>query len=115
MLLWIGIVSELLLAIRLAGEGTEFWAGRFQEDYEKEVCGRYLAMEANLRDAVTMWRKLACAGEEDVSVEDEIEGVLQEWRESYEVELEDCEGVRLHRERNRDLDPDYPNWVVRYE
>jgi hypothetical protein len=115
MLLWIGIVSKLLLAIRLTGDGAEFWAERFQEDYEKEVCGRYQAMEANLQSAVAMWRKLGCAGEEALRVEEELAEHMKEWREQYTVELENCHGVRLHRERNRDLDPDYPNWVVRYE
>jgi hypothetical protein len=116
MLLWIGIVSQLLLGVRLVGEGAGFWAGAFGEDYEKEVCGRYLAMEANLNDAVATWRKLGCAGEDEVLVEEEVEEVLGEWRERYrDVDVERCKGVRLHRERNPDLDEDYPNWVVRYE
>jgi hypothetical protein len=116
MLLWIGIVSQLLLGVRLVGEGAEFWAGAFRGDYEREVCGRYQALEANLRSAVALWRKLGCAGEEEALVEEEVEDFLGEWRQRYQaVDLESCESVRLHRERNPALDEDYPNWVVRYE
>jgi hypothetical protein len=116
MLLWIGIVSQLLLGVRLVGEGAEFWAGAFREDYAREVCGRYQALEANLRSAVALWRKIGCAGEEEALVEEEVEDFLGEWRQRYQaVDLERCEGVRLHRERNPELDEDYPNWVVRYE
>lgn len=116
MLLWIGIVSQLLLGVRLVGEGAEFWAGAFRGDYEREVCGRYQALEANLRSAVALWRKIGCAGEEEALVEEEVEDFLGEWRQRYQaVDLERCEGVRLHRERNPELDEDYPNWVVRYE
>lgn len=116
MLLWIGIVSQLLLGVRLVGEGAEFWAGAFRGDYEREVCGRYQALEANLRSAVALWRKIGCAGEEEALVEEEVDDFLGEWRQSYQaVDLERCEGVRLHRERNPELDEDYPNWVVRYE
>ena len=116
MLLWIGIVSQLLLGVRLVGEGAEFWAGAFQEDYEREVCGRYQALEANMKSAVALWRKMGCAGEDELTVEEDIENFLGEWRERYgDVDLESCKGVRLHRERNAELDTDYPNWVVRYE
>ena len=116
MLLWIGIVSQLLLGVRLVGEGAEFWAGTFRGDYEREVCGRYQALEANLKSAVTLWRKMGCAGEDEVPVEEDVDDFLGEWRERYgDVDLESCEGVRLHRERNAELDGDYPNWVVRYE
>lgn len=115
-LLWIGIVSQLLLGVRLVGEGAEFWAGAFRGDYEREVCGRYQALEANMRSAVTLWRKMGCAGDGEEPVEEEIEDFLGEWRGRYgDVDLERCEGVRLHRERNAELDADYPNWVVRYE
>ncbi|WP_141732476.1 hypothetical protein [Oligoflexus tunisiensis] len=121
LILWIGIVGQLLLGIRLVGEASGMWAEAFRVDYELMVCGRYQAMAANLRDAVTTWRKLGCAGEEDLPAEEEVETVLLEWREHYGGrDLEDCgdDGpmrVRLHRERNPDLDEDYPNWVVRYE
>ncbi len=117
LLLWIGIVSQLLWGVQLVGEGAEFWKEAFQKDYEREVCGRYQAFAANLKDAVTTWRKMGCAVEDDEGlVEAEVESVLVDWRERYgEVELERCEGIRLHREGNAALDEDYPNWVVRYE
>lgn len=116
LLLWIGIVSQLLWSIQLVGEGAEFWSTSFQKDYEREVCGRYQAMEANLKDAVTTWRKMGCAEEDEGLVEADVDGVLMDWRELYgDVDLENCEGVRLHREGNPALDEDYPNWVVRYE
>lgn len=115
-LLWIGVVSQLVWGIQLVGEGARFWSEAFKGDHEREICGRYRAMEANLRDAVTTWRKLGCAGEEELLVEEELEEVLMEWQEKYAgMDLENCEGVRLHRERNPDLDEDYPNWVLRYE
>jgi hypothetical protein len=116
MLLWIGIVSQLLLGVRLVGDGAEYWAGAFRVDYEREVCGRYQALEANMRSAVALWRKMGCAGDGEEPVEEEVEDFLEEWRGKYgDVDLESCERVRLHRERNAELDEDYPNWVVRYE
>ncbi len=116
MLPWIGIVSLLLLGVRLVGEAGEFWRDAFRNDYEREVCGRFQAMEANIRGAVAIWRKMGCAGEDEVWAEEEIGEVLEEWRGRYvDVDLESCEGVRLHREKNSDLDDEYPNWVVRYE
>ncbi len=117
LLLWMGIVSQLLWGVQLVGEGAEFWKEAFQKDYEREVCGRYQAFAANLKDAVTTWRKMGCASEDDEGlVEADVESVLMDWRERYgEVDLEKCEGIRLHREGNAALDEDYPNWVVRYE
>lgn len=116
LLLWIGLVSQLMWGIQLVGEGAEFWKESFHRDYEREVCGRFRAMEANLHDAVTTWRKVGCAGEDDVLVEADVEAVLMEWRERYgAVDLDNCAGVRLHREANPALDEDYPNWVLRYE
>lgn len=121
LLLWIGIVSQLLLGIRLVGDATGMWAEAFRRDYELAVCGRYRAMAANLRDAVTTWRKSGCAGEDEVDVETEVEDYLLAWKEHYgDWDHDSCgvEGplrVKLHRERNPDLESDYPNWVVRYE
>jgi hypothetical protein len=116
MLLWIGIVSQLLQGVRLVGEGAEFWAGAFRRDYEREVCGRYQALDKNFRSAVALWRKMGCAGEDELPVEEDVEDFLGEWRGRYrDMDLESCDGVRLHRERNADLDEDYPNWAVRYE
>jgi hypothetical protein len=120
-ILWIGIVGQLLLGIRLVGEATAMWAQAFEADYELMVCGRYQAMAANMRSAVTTWRKMDCAGEEDPPVAEEVEALLQDWSEHLgNRNWEGCgqDGplrVRLHRERNPNLDADYPNWVMRYE
>ncbi|HYX31833.1 MAG TPA: hypothetical protein VE954_01875 [Oligoflexus sp.] len=121
LLIWIGVVTQLLLGIRLVGKATDLWAEAFQADYAMAVCGRYQAMAANLRSAVATWRKLGCAEGEDVPVDLEVETVLMDWKEFYvDQNMESCalDGplrVKLHRERNPDLDADYPNWVVRYE
>jgi hypothetical protein len=121
LLLWIGIVAQLLLGIRLVGEASGMWAEAFHRDYDLAVCGRYRAMAANLRDAVATWRKSACAGEDEVDVENEVEDYLLAWQGHYrDWDPDSCGGegplrVKLRREENPDLDNDYPNWVVRYE
>ncbi len=120
LLLWIFMVGQLLQGIRLFGTAAEIWEELFTEDYEMAVCGRYQAMAANLRDAVTTWRKLGCGAADEEGVDSEVEDLLERWRNRY-VNLDSaaCGGkgplhISLHRERNPDLDRDYPNWVVHY-
>lgn len=122
LLLWLLIVAQLLQGVRLLGAAAEAWDEAFQMDHALLFCGRYQAMAANLRDAQGFWRKSGCAADAEQAelVNRELDELLQAWRSRYPgFSFEHCSQagplqVRLHQERNPELDPGYPNWVAHY-
>lgn len=118
LLLWGVLLGLLLHGLNLMERAAQTWKAAFHADYGLLSCGRFQAFSANMRDGVTTWRKMDCAAEGEAErVNEEIESMLGVWKERYGDGLCQAGGplrIQLYRERNPDLDADYPNWVVRY-